>query len=227
MQPGRRRAQGIDLDSIGPYVPGDDLRSMDWRATARTGRAQMKRFLAESHRGQMLVIDFRSHMYFATNHYPMAKMAALMAARDAWLALSLHEPIGLVIVSELEVVPPRRNRGQVLRILDRIAKSYERLRNTRSHGGNDALAEALSAAAAQVGRGDEISVYSDFGGPLDGLATVARGLAATRTLRAVPIEDEIFSAPSGQAGIPCNRPELTSGRPLWSPPIPPPASFRR
>ena len=42
MRPSRRRAQGVDLDSIGPYVVGDDLRFMDWRATARTGRAQKK-----------------------------------------------------------------------------------------------------------------------------------------------------------------------------------------
>ena len=41
MRPSRRRAQGVDLDSIGPYVVGDDLRFMDWRATARTGRGSV------------------------------------------------------------------------------------------------------------------------------------------------------------------------------------------
>ena len=73
MRPSRRRAQGVDLDSIGPYVVGDDLRFMDWRATARTGRAQMKRFVAESHLARMLVVDFRPSMGFATTERPMAK----------------------------------------------------------------------------------------------------------------------------------------------------------
>ncbi|MDP6953418.1 MAG: DUF58 domain-containing protein, partial [Alphaproteobacteria bacterium] len=60
------------MDSIGPYVIGDDLRFMDWRATARTGRAQMKRFVAESHLARILVVDFRPPMRFATNTHPMA-----------------------------------------------------------------------------------------------------------------------------------------------------------
>ena len=110
MRPGRRRAQGMDLDSVGPYVPGDDIRWMDWRATARTGRAQMKRFVAESHLARMLIVDFRAHLLFGTETRPMAKTAALLAAHMAWEGFVLQEPVGMVIVPDQVLVRPRPGR---------------------------------------------------------------------------------------------------------------------
>ena len=134
MRPSRRRAQGMDLDSVGPYVPGDDVRWMDWRATARTGRAQMKRFVAESHLARMLIVDMRSHMFFATRGYPLAKAAALSAARFCWEAFSLQEPVGLIVVPGSEITQLRRGKNHVLQILGRLEESYNDLKKpTRSH----------------------------------------------------------------------------------------------
>ena len=204
MRPSRRRAQGVDLDSIGPYVVGDDLRFMDWRATARTGRAQMKRFIAESHLARILVVDFRPPMAFATAEHPMAKTAALLAARLAWEAFSLHEPIGLFTVPEDDVIEPRRGRGQVIRILGRLVDSYAVIGGKPAPGddvaaenkpGEDVLALAVDRAAAELRRGDEITILSDFGGSLEPLAAVARKLAGHRVVRAVVIEDAIYDQP--------------------------------
>ena len=204
MRPSRRRAQGVDLDSIGPYVVGDDLRFMDWRATARTGRAQMKRFIAESHLARILVIDFRPPMGFATAEHPMAKTAALLAARLAWEAFNLHEPIGLFTVPEDDVIEPRRGRGQVIRILGRLVDSYAVIGGKPAPGdddaaenkpGEDVLALAVDRAAAELRRGDEITILSDFGGSLEPLAAVARKLAGHRVVRAVVIEDAIYDQP--------------------------------
>ncbi len=204
MRPSRRRAQGVDLDSSGPYVVGDDLRFMDWRSTARTGRAQMKRFVAESHLARMLVVDFRPPMGFATTEHPMAKTAALIAARLAWEAFNLHEPIGLLVLPEDDPIEPRRGRGQVIRILGRLVDSYAAM-SAKSYSGDnvaseqepdeDVLEVAVDRAAAVLRRGDEITILSDFGGPLGRLATVARKLAGHRVLRAVVIEDAIYDQP--------------------------------
>ena len=204
MRPSRRRAQGVDLDSIGPYVVGDDLRFMDWRATARTGRAQMKRFVAESHLARMLVVDFRPPMGFATTEYPMAKTAALVAARLTWEAFNLHEPIGLFVVPEDDPIEPRRGRGQVIRILGRLVDSYAAI-GAKSYSGDnvaseqepdeDVLEVAVDRAAAVLRRGDEITILSDFGGSLGRLAAVARKLSGHRVLRAVVIEDAIYDQP--------------------------------
>ncbi len=199
-RPGRRRAQGTDLDSIGPYVPGDDLRSMDWRATARTGRAQMKRFVAESHLARMLIVDMRAHMFFATSTHPMAKTAALVASELAWESHSLHEPIGVMVLPDLKRLEPRRGRGHVLRVLDLLVECYARQIISSPADSGLTAGDALRAAASSLRQGDEISFVSDFGEPDDDLHTAALELSAARTLRAVLIEDAIFTnaVPSGR-----------------------------
>ncbi len=197
MRPSRRRAQGIDLDSIGPYIPGDDVRWMDWRATARTGRAQMKRFVAESHLARMLIVDMRPHLFFGTRHGPMAKTAALAAARLAWETLSLHEPVGLIVVPSGEIIRPRRGKGHVLYILRHLEVCYMALMGRRESTTGDVatLAQGLELAAAHLRRGDEICVISDFGGLDEPLAAVAKGLGDSRKRSAVIIEDAMFSDP--------------------------------
>lgn len=197
MRPGRRRAQGVDLDSIGPYVPGDDLRWMDWRATARTGRAQMKRFVAESHLARMLIVDMRGHMFFGTAGQPMAKTAALAAAQLCWEATGLHEPVGLVIVPHGEALRPRRGRGHVLQVMDQIVSDYEQLRNAALASVDDGmgLAAAVDTAAHLLRKGDEICLISDFGGETTALADICRGIADSRLLRAVVVEDALFRRP--------------------------------
>ena len=200
MRPGRRRAQGSDIDSIGPYVPGDDVRWMDWRATARTGRAQMKRFVAESHLGRTLVVDFGAQMLFGTGERPLAKTAALLAAHLSWEAFALQEPVGLVIAPFGTSLRPRRGRGHVLNLLRHLEDGYAQALDERILGGTDALIEAVDAASAMLGAGDEICLFSDFGELSDGLSRKVRELNAIRKFRAVIIEDQIFhrAVPAGR-----------------------------
>ncbi len=195
MRPGRRRAQGMDLDSIGPYVPGDDIRWMDWRATARTGRAQMKRFVAESHLARMLIVDFRPHLRFGTEIQPMAKTAALLAAHMAWEAFTLQEPVGLVIVPDKVMVRPRRGRGHVLFLLKHLEDCYETALNRDPDDSSDGLAAAVDEASGLLGFGDEICVFSDFGEISSDLTAKVRELNAFRNFRAIIVEDPMFHRP--------------------------------
>lgn len=202
MRPGRRRAQGSDIDSIGPYVPGDDVRWMDWRATARTGRAQMKRFVAESHLGRMLVVDFRAHLMFGTGPRPMAKTAALLAAHLAWEAFALQEPAGLLLIPSGVTLRPRRGRGNVLNILRHLEDGYAQALAGRETGAEDAMADAVDTASALLGPGDEICVFSDFGELPESLGRKVRELNAIRKFRAVVIEDWMFRRPVTQGRLP-------------------------
>ncbi|MGI9493224.1 MAG: DUF58 domain-containing protein [Geminicoccaceae bacterium] len=192
MRPSRRRAQGIDLDSIGPYVPGDDVRWMDWRATARTGRAQMKRFVAESHLGRMLIVDFRAPLFFGTETQPMAKTAALLAAHMAWEAFTLQEPVGAIVIPGQVLVRPRRGRGHILFLLKHLEDGYGEA--IKQEGGSDAdeLTLAIDTASSQLGPGDEICVFSDFGDRTPALSEKVRELNAIRHFRAVIVEDPMY-----------------------------------
>ena len=195
MRPGRRRAQGMDLESVGPYVPGDDIRWMDWRATARTGRAQMKRFVAESHLARMLILDLRTHLLFGTETRPMAKTAALMAAHMAWEAFALQEPVGMVVVPDQVVVRPRRGRGHVLFLLKHLEDSYGAALSRTEHHDGDKLAAAVDTASGLLKFGDEICVFSDFGDTTPALTEKVRELNAFRHFRAIIIEDPMFHRP--------------------------------
>lgn len=196
MRPSRHRAQGLDLDSVGPYVPGDDVRWMDWRATARTGRAQMKRFVAESHIARMLIVDFRPPLSFGTATRPMAKTAALLAAQMAWEAFALQEPVGAVVLPDLLHIRPRRGRGHLLVLMKHLEDGYAAALagggQDQGDGDGDSLIEAIDIASASLGSGDEICVFSDFGERPPALRAKLRDLSAIRRFRAVIVEDPIL-----------------------------------
>lgn len=195
MRPSRRRAQGIDLDSVGPYVPGDDIRWMDWRATARTGRAQMKRFVAESHLARMLIVDFSAPLFFGTETRPMAKTAALLAAHMAWEAFTLQEPVGAIIIPDQILVRPRRGRGHILFLLKHLEDSYGKAILRGESSDANALVQAIDAASGQLGFGDEICVFSDFGDKPPALSAKVRELNAIRHFRAIIVEDPMLHRP--------------------------------
>lgn len=195
MRPGRRRAQGMDLDSVGPYVPGDDIRWMDWRATARTGRAQMKRFVAESHLARILIVDLRAHLLFGTESRPMAKTAALLAAHMAWEAFTLQEPVGMITVPDRVLTRPRRGRAHILFLLKHLEDTYATAVARQQHGGGGELAAAIDTASGRLRLGDEICVFSDFGEATPALAAKVRELSAIRRFRAIIVEDAMFHRP--------------------------------
>ncbi len=192
MRPGQKRAHGSDLDSIGPYAPGDDIRWMDWRATARTGRAQMKRFVAESHLARMLVVDLRPHLLFGTAKRPMAKTGALLAAYMAWEAFILQEPVGLVTLPGIAEVRPRRGRGHVLHLLKTLTEEYERAMQLGEDAGPEEIAAALDVASGHLSFNDEICLFSDFGELPADVNEKVRELSSIRRFRAVIVEDGMY-----------------------------------
>ena len=72
-RPGLGRSTTLDFDGLSPYVPGDDVRAIDWRATMRSGQTIMRRFAAGSHRAHVLVVDLRPDLYFGTEERLMSE----------------------------------------------------------------------------------------------------------------------------------------------------------
>ncbi len=197
-RPGRGRAPGLDFDGISPYVHGDDVRWIDWRATARSTEVQVRRFAAQSHRARMIVLDLHAELYFATRRRLMAKTAALVAARLAWESLALNEPVGLVLPDgPNDAMRPRRGRGQLLRLLASLHACY-RLQESVPPAGR--LAEDVTRAADQVRHGDEVCVVSDFTGPLGPLLAATRSRTAGRSFHAFIVDDYL-----GRSDVPTGR----------------------
>ena len=199
-RPGRARAQSLDFDGISPYVAGDDPRLIDWRATARTGQPQMRRFAAQSRAAWMVVIDNHRDLGFGSHPHTMAKTAALVAARLAWRALILGEAVGLTLPGAPALnLPPRRGRRHLWQIFERLTTLGE---GTAAAGD---LATALLAASEPLRPADEIAVISDFAMPLSALAERTRGLAGRHRLTAYVVEDRLAYGPLPAGRYPAER----------------------
>jgi uncharacterized protein (DUF58 family) len=115
----RFKGRGMEFEESRPYQPGDDLRSLDWRVTARTGKPFTKLFREERERPVLLCVDYRRSMHFATRGAFKSVIAARAAAALAWSTLAHGDRLGGLVFSEREhrELRPRRGQTPVLRLL--------------------------------------------------------------------------------------------------------------
>ncbi len=114
---------GLEFAEVRTYQPGDDVRAIDWRVTARTGRAHSKLFEAERERPVWLVADLGASMQFATCGVFKSVAAARAVALLAWRAHRSGERVGGIVISPGVSVelPLGRTRAHLLRLLDALA----------------------------------------------------------------------------------------------------------
>ncbi len=115
----RFRGRGMEFAEVRAYLPGDDVRSIDWRVTARRGKVHTKLFHEERERPVIVALDYRRPMFFATRGRFKAVQASHLAALLAWQALSRGDRIGGFIFSEernLEL-RPQLGKKAVLQLL--------------------------------------------------------------------------------------------------------------
>ncbi|HJR69108.1 MAG TPA: DUF58 domain-containing protein [Gammaproteobacteria bacterium] len=96
------KGRGVEFDESRPYQPGDDLRTIDWRVTARTGKPHTKVFREERNRPVFVWLDLRRPMLFATRGAFKAVRAAEAAALVAWSAVANGDRLGGLVFSETE-----------------------------------------------------------------------------------------------------------------------------
>jgi uncharacterized protein (DUF58 family) len=126
----RVRGRGLDFIELRPYLPGDDTRPIDWRASARTGQAHVRVYAEERDRPTWLVVDQRISMFFARRGALASVVAAEAAAVWGWRALSGGDRVGGVVFGDdtLDDVPPQRGLRSMLHLLDRITARNHALR---------------------------------------------------------------------------------------------------
>ncbi|MCC6209338.1 MAG: DUF58 domain-containing protein [Gammaproteobacteria bacterium] len=215
--PGRRhgatRGQGMELHDVRPYQPGDDIRGMDWRATARSGRPITRIFVEEQARRLFLFIDRRPGMMFGTRRELKAATAARIAALLAFTALAEREPVaGLVFGAEVHHHPPAHSPEGALPLLLHAAAAPP---GAAAGPAQTALREAITTAAVrQSAAGALIYLISDFADVADGRASLADYLPPIDRVQAIAIrivdasEQELpasglvrLAAPEGGAAV--------------------------
>ena len=117
------KGRGVEFDESRLYQPGDDLRTIDWRVTARTGKAHTKVFREERNRPVFVWLDLRRPMLFATRGAYKGVRAAEVAALIAWSAVANGDRLGGLVFSETEHHELRPSLGMraALRLFQKIA----------------------------------------------------------------------------------------------------------
>ena len=114
------KGRGMEFDESRLYQAGDDIRNIDWRVTARTGKAHTKMFCEERERPVHLWVDFRAPMFFATRGKFKAVVAAELACLFAWTANRQGDRVGGIIFSDAthNELKPQRGKSAVLRLIN-------------------------------------------------------------------------------------------------------------
>lgn len=123
--PSSLRGRGMEYAESREYVPGDDVRRMDWRLTARTGRAHTKLFQAERERLALLVADTSPALYFGTRVRFKSVQAARAGAVATWAALQAGDRIAALRAGEPGIPPAGGMRG-AMRVLEALSRWYAR-----------------------------------------------------------------------------------------------------
>ncbi len=158
------RGRGIDFAEVRIYQPGDDVRTIDWRVTARTRTPHTKMFQEEKERPVLILVDQSASMFFGSRQAFKSVVAAQVAAILAWAALERGDRVGGIVFSESghREVRPRRSRSSVLRLLHEIDDYNRALRRDSTGGHESYLAEALANVRRVAKHGSTIFLISDF-----------------------------------------------------------------
>lgn len=159
------RGRGIDFEEVRAYQPGDDVRSIDWRVTARTGQPHTKLFREERERPVLVVVDQRNSLFFGSRHCFKSVLAAELAALLAWAALGEGDRVGGLVFDDAghHDIRPRRSRKTVLALLSRIHASNQALPLPGDQGNAD-FADMLGKLRRIARPGSNLYLISDFQG---------------------------------------------------------------
>ena len=163
----RIRGRGLAFEELRPYLPGDDIRTMDWHVTARTGKPHVRVYTEEKDRPALLLVDQRINMFFGSRRVMKSVAAAEVAALAAWRVLADGDRVGGFVFGDagIDELRPQRSRGAVMHLLERIAARNAALNaQAPPQRGSAQLDVALDAAARVATHDHLVVIASDFDG---------------------------------------------------------------
>ena len=198
----RLRGRGLNFEEMRDYLPGDDIRSIDWKATARTGKPYVRVFTEERDRPALLVVDQRMSMFFGSELNMKAVTAAEAAAITAFRVLSASDRVGGIVFNDDQQVDfsPRRSQRTVFALLESIVEMNGTLHADKAVVPSpDSLNRALGSVARLAHHDHLIVVFSDFDGIDDMTHRRLSGIAAHNDVLLVlvyaPLADGVESNP--------------------------------
>jgi len=151
------KGRGMDFDEVREYVPGDEVRTIDWNVTARAGRPFVKKYTEERELTILLVVDISASGNFGSGSQSKRELAGEVASLLALSAIRNSDKVGLLLYTDRieEYIPPAKGRRHVLRLVREIIYHRPRGRGTDS-------VKALEVASHVLHRRAVVFLISDF-----------------------------------------------------------------
>ena len=152
------KGQGVEFDEVRPYVPGDDVRTIDWNVTAKTGLPYIKRFSEERELTILFMVDVSGSQGYGSVRRSKMELAAEVTALLALTAIRNQDKIGLILFSDqiVKYIPPRKGRDSVMRLVREVLAAED-----SATGGTD-IAAALKFLNGVQKRRAVVFLVSDF-----------------------------------------------------------------
>ena len=200
----RFRGRGMDYQESRCYQPGDDIRNMDWRVTARSGKPHTKLYQEERERPVVVVIDLGPSMFFGTRNCLKSVQACRAAALLGWATINQGDRIGALIFNgkHQELQPSGGQRG-VLRLIRHLNEAGDPAKGTTNSAHADGLNHALKRLYRVARPGSLIFIISDLYNINDNTDQLLLGLRQHNDLITLQMLDplELEPPPPGSYGI--------------------------
>ncbi len=167
----QKRGRGMEFAEVRPYQSGDDIRTIDWRVTARTQETYTKLFQEEKERPTYLVVDQRSSMFFGSKNQFKSYLATKLSAIIAWGTFRNNDSVGAMVFGDFSQsdLRPKRGKRATLRLLNVLSEYNQRLNsgaNEQSLNDTGSQTQSLPSILSELRRiarpGSSILIISDF-----------------------------------------------------------------
>lgn len=187
------KGRGMSLAEVRPYQPGDDVRRIDWRVTARRQAPHTRVYEEERERPVLVLCDLGPTLFYASEgSYKQVRVAEL-ASLLAWVAHGSGDQAGGIIFSgdKTAIVRPSRRRRSVMQLLSALATNQRQQPAADFGAGTGDLDAALTEARRIAHTGSRLFIISDFLGVSQDTRALLAGLAMHNQVTAVMVTDPL------------------------------------
>ena len=194
----RLRGRGLAFEELRHYRPGDDVRTIDWKATARLRSPHVRVYNEERERPVLLLVDQRAPMFFGSRRAMKSVAAAEVAALAAWRTLRAGDRVGGIVFNDEEMIDlrPHRSQNAVMRLLHEIVRLNEALLSSPAATGTGdvSLNRVLEAARRRATHDHLVVLISDLDGADETTQRLATEIAAHNDMIVVGVYDPLGAA---------------------------------
>jgi len=159
--PSRRRGQGMEFEEVRPYQPGDEIRHIDWRVTARMAKPYTRQYTEPKQSDVFIAVDQRVNMFFGSGICFKSWLAAVLSVQFGWRTVLTDSRLGAAVIADrVKLVSTRSGRVAMFDFIDSIIEANQSL-SAKSDAAST-LTQLLSETYASTAHGSHTVVVSDF-----------------------------------------------------------------